>query len=123
MRTTEPIAKHANEIYTRAMYEIFDEQLYQSGHFIIEKRSDDGEFILIDTRQEEFGYRREILVQVEGNDYIHCSCGMYEHMGILCRHTLKVGTRKKEDLVKIFYQLALFHCHTFTGELICKNNC
>ncbi|CAO2175889.1 unnamed protein product [Urochloa humidicola] len=57
LRTTEPIAKHASEVYTRTMYEIFDHQLYQSGNFIIDIKPAPDEFVLIDTRQEKFAAR------------------------------------------------------------------
>lgn len=92
LRTTEPIAKHANEIYTKAMYEIFDDQLYKSGYFIVHSNPTPSTFILIDTRQEEYGYHDEIVVELHGKSCIKCSCGLYEHMGMLCRHTLKVNT-------------------------------
>lgn len=90
MRTTEAIAKHANEIYTRTIYELVDKQLYQSGYFIIDQKPTANKFILIDRRQEEFGYRHDIVVELKGDNYISCSCGLFEHMGIICRHSLKV---------------------------------
>ncbi|CAN6372443.1 unnamed protein product [Urochloa humidicola] len=92
LRTTEPIAQHANEVYTRTMYEIFDSQLYKSGYFIIDRKPAADKFVLIDTRQERFGYRHEIFVTLHGSEYIHCSCGLFEHMGMPCRHMLKVLT-------------------------------
>lgn len=89
---TEPIARQANEVYTKAMYLIFDDQLYKAGYFVIEQKPTKNKFILIDTRQEKYGYRHEITVELEDNNYIHCSCGLFEHMGMLCRHALKVLT-------------------------------
>lgn len=96
LRTTEPIAKHASTVYTRAMYEVFDNQLYKSGYYTIDQKTMDGVFVLVDTGQEEFGYRHEITVELRDDNYIKCSCGMFNHMGMLCRHSLKVCMEKRE---------------------------
>lgn len=95
---TEPIARQANEVYTMAMYLVFDDQLYKAIHFVINERPTENTFFLIDTRQEACGYCHEIIVELEDKDYICCSCGLFEHMGMLCRHSLKVQTHK--DLVR-----------------------
>lgn len=98
LRTTEPIARQANEVYTKAMYMVFDEQLYKSGHFVIDQRPTENTFVLIDMRQEEYGYRHEITVKLEDKNYIRCSCGLFEHMGMLCGHSLKVRN------IRTFYE-------------------
>ena len=34
---------------------------------------------------------KEHVVYFDVGSVIHCSCGLFEHMGIVCRHSLKVG--------------------------------
>ncbi|KAG0519311.1 hypothetical protein BDA96_09G253100 [Sorghum bicolor] len=57
-----PIEQHAETIYTRAMHERFYNELYESVH----------------------------VVRLAGAEKVTCTCGLYEHVGLLCRHSLKV---------------------------------
>ncbi|CAO2165069.1 unnamed protein product [Urochloa humidicola] len=90
LSTRIPIESHANAVYTKAMYEHFTDQLYQSGSFVIKEKPSATEFILIDVRLEGSDIARDIHVTLQGDDWIHCDCGLYEHMGMLCRHAIKV---------------------------------
>ncbi|CAL5012454.1 unnamed protein product [Urochloa decumbens] len=92
LSTRVPIEGHANEIYTKRMYEHFSNQLYESGSFIVKEREGSTKFTLIDSRLEGTDIERMIHVCVEGEDWIQCDCGLYEHMGMLCRHAIKVLT-------------------------------
>ncbi|KAF8775567.1 hypothetical protein HU200_004341 [Digitaria exilis] len=62
LRVGVPIEHHANTIYTRAMYE----------------------------KEENETNAKHYRVKLEGGNKIWCECGLYEHMGMLCRRTLKV---------------------------------
>ncbi|CAL5011138.1 unnamed protein product [Urochloa decumbens] len=90
LTTKLPIEKHANKVYTKAMYLHFCDQLLESGSFILKHKASTTEFILIDTRLEGTDIARDIHVTLEGENYIRCQCGLYEHMGMLCRHAIKV---------------------------------
>ncbi|CAN6372446.1 unnamed protein product [Urochloa humidicola] len=72
------------------MYEHFSDQLWQSGLFVIKEKASATEFILIDTQLEGSEIARDIHVTLQGDDWIHCDCGLYEHMGMLCGHAIKV---------------------------------
>lgn len=90
-RVGVPIERHAETIYTRRMYERFYQELYESGGFLIKRRDDTGLFevshVMDDDNLDGSRYR----VNYDGGDKISCECGLYEHMGMLCRHSLKVG--------------------------------
>jgi len=73
-----------------AMYEKFCDELFESGSFAIFKSINASEFILVDTKNEEEIEAKHFRVKLEGDNKISCECGFYEHMGMLCRHTLKV---------------------------------
>ncbi|CAL5009501.1 unnamed protein product [Urochloa decumbens] len=90
LTTTIPIERHANEVYTKTMYEHFSDQLYESGQFIVKDKPSATEFIVIDTRLEGTAIARDIHVKLEGDNWIQCDCGLFEHMGMLCRHAIKV---------------------------------
>ncbi|CAD6211561.1 unnamed protein product [Miscanthus lutarioriparius] len=64
-RVGVPIERHAEAIYTREMHERFYNELYESGAYTIVDKS------------------------VNGIENIKCSCGLYEHAGLPCRHSLK----------------------------------
>ncbi|CAO2183235.1 unnamed protein product [Urochloa humidicola] len=90
LRTTEPLEEHANAVYTRGMYERFNYQMYQSGKFRIKERISAKEFILIHNKIKDEEEAYKFHVTLHDDDYIHCTCGLYEHMGMLCRHAIKV---------------------------------
>ncbi|CAN6191154.1 unnamed protein product [Urochloa humidicola] len=89
-RANVPIELHAKEIYTRAMYEKFYDELYHSGPYAVLTRPSPKEFVLIHTREKGAENPRTFKVTLEGEEFIHCQCGLYEHMGMLCRHAIKV---------------------------------
>ncbi|CAO2179633.1 unnamed protein product [Urochloa humidicola] len=92
LSTRIPLETHASKVYTKAMHHHFSDQLYQSGSFIIKGKLSETDFILRDTRLEGTPIDKDIHVTIERDTYIHCECGLYEHMGMLCRHAIKVLT-------------------------------
>jgi hypothetical protein len=85
-----PIERHAEAIYTRAMHEKFYNELYESGAYAIKDREGEDRFVLMHTKEMGQEDGREFNVTLQGDDKIECECGMYEHMGMLRRHALKV---------------------------------
>jgi len=85
-----PIERHAESIYTRRMYDKFYNELYSSGGYVIKSKDNDGNFEVAhsytDGNPDQVRYR----VRYDGGDKVYCQCGLYEHMGMLCRHSLKV---------------------------------
>jgi len=85
-----PIERHTEEIYTRAMYERFNNELYHSGSYSIRQRLGTHDYMVAHFKGTEGPEQRAFIVRYEEHDMIKCSCGVYEHVGILCRHALKV---------------------------------
>ncbi|CAO2141408.1 unnamed protein product [Urochloa humidicola] len=92
LSTRIPLETHASKVYTKAMHQHFSDQMYQSGSFIIKEKLSATDFVLRDTRLEGTPIDKDIHVTIEGNSYIHCDCGLYQHMGMICRHAIKVLT-------------------------------
>jgi len=91
LRLGVPIERHAQDIYTRAIYERFCYLLYKSMDFVIMSRSNGNRFVVVHSLDINKDDRKEHVVYFDVGSVIHCSCGLFEHMGIVCRHSLKVG--------------------------------
>lgn len=86
-----PIEQHAETIYTRAMHERFYNELYESGSFaIVEKGIQEERFTVVHTKEIGRDDARVHVVRLAGTEKVTCTCGLYEHAGLLCRHSLKV---------------------------------
>ncbi|TVU33295.1 hypothetical protein EJB05_25105, partial [Eragrostis curvula] len=86
-----PIEKHAKEVYTRTMLGHFLWELYESGAYAIADTSVDGKFILVHTSEDNDPAARKTEVKLAvDKKRISCKCGLYKHMGMLCRHQLKL---------------------------------
>jgi len=83
-----PIERHAEEIYTRATYERFNYELYHSGSYSIRQRLGTHDYMVAHFKETEGPEQRAFIVRYEEHDMIKCSCGVYEHVGILCRHAV-----------------------------------
>ncbi|KAL6591476.1 hypothetical protein ACP70R_049979 [Stipagrostis hirtigluma subsp. patula] len=91
LRVGVPIERHARTVYTRAMYERFNNELFEAGSFAIEEKKGDREFLLVDTRDDGKPNARKARVTLsESMEQVFCECGLYNHVGMLCRHALKV---------------------------------
>ena len=92
-RVGVPIERHTELIYTRRIYEKFYNELYYAGGYAINSRTSDGIFEVahsaLDGNPDQVFYK----VLYDGGDKITCQCGLFEHLGLLCRHSLKVGPR------------------------------
>lgn len=89
-----PIERHASNVYTRTMFRIFSEELYQSGPYEVIGQQLDGKMIVehvnAEIRKRWCKVTYEVDVDRESDTYT-CECGMFQHSGILCRHILKVS--------------------------------
>ncbi|KAM0883249.1 hypothetical protein ACQ4PT_031761 [Festuca glaucescens] len=87
----QPMEKHAAKIYTRAMFEKFQNFLYKSGSYFVNQVVPGERYVAnkfdSDIREKWCKLQYEVSVS---DGYYTCECGMYEHMGMLCCHVLKV---------------------------------
>ena len=99
LRVGVPIENHANTIYTRAMYEKFYDELFESGRFAITSKISESEYLVTDTKQDTEEATTQFTLTLQGTSKITCQCGLFEHMGMLCRHALKVINPFKNSII------------------------
>lgn len=91
MKVNTPLEVHASKIYTRKMFEIFGRILYESGSYdvteIIPKQKYMATHVKAKKREKWFKCRYEVNV-FDNLGYFSCICGMFEHMGMVCCHSL-----------------------------------
>lgn len=75
---------------TRTVYHLFREELYKARNFTIKHRLNDSQFELVHAMFDEDPTATQFKVTLHDAESIHCSCGLHEHKGMLCRHALKV---------------------------------
>ncbi|KAL6657673.1 hypothetical protein ACP70R_005453 [Stipagrostis hirtigluma subsp. patula] len=91
LRINVPIEKHAQQIYTRAMYQKFGDELFQSGSFAIRKVIPPGRYVVYDTREDpNYAYNEFHVELASDHRIITCNCGLIDHIGMPCCHALKV---------------------------------
>ncbi|CAM8901653.1 unnamed protein product [Rhodiola kirilowii] len=85
---------HAREVYTKAIFKVFQAQFEDSLKSSITKCVSNGENFIFTVVKD--GFFKERLVKREGQFTVSCSCRMFETIGVLCRHCIKVMTEGRE---------------------------
>ncbi|CAM0883873.1 unnamed protein product [Alopecurus aequalis] len=93
LKVNLPIERHASQVYTRAMFEQFGHNLFESSYYAVEEVEIGRRYL---TRHVNNGNREpwckvvyEVKVDEDG-ELFTCICGNFEHTGMLCFHCLKV---------------------------------
>uniref|UniRef100_A0A8R7TXA8 SWIM-type domain-containing protein n=1 Tax=Triticum urartu TaxID=4572 RepID=A0A8R7TXA8_TRIUA len=93
LKVNIPIERHASTVYNRAMFELFGKSLYYSGSYCIEELVPRREYldthVKSESREKWYKSRYKVVVS-EFKDLFSCECGLFEHMGMICCHALKV---------------------------------
>jgi hypothetical protein len=88
------------------MFEMFGSFLFGSGSYDVEelvpRRKYVATHINAEKREKYMKSVFEIEVSIEG-DFYTCECGLFEHMGMVCCHIIKVSTKNYEKRVGIVY--------------------
>ncbi|XP_062014141.1 protein FAR1-RELATED SEQUENCE 5-like [Rosa rugosa] len=80
---------HAGKVYTRKIYNLFGTELTASMTFKMDEVDTNETVHTFELSQE--GCNRISVVKLNSSDdTITCSCKMFESMGLLCRHALRV---------------------------------
>ena len=93
MRFGVPIEAHASSVFTRNLFARFSHELFRSGAFSCASIEDGAAFLVsyIDSTTIPANWRRVFRVQyMEDPLNFSCECKMFKHVGIPCRHVLKV---------------------------------
>ncbi|CAL9096825.1 unnamed protein product [Musa acuminata var. zebrina] len=89
LRTPSPMEKQASEVYTKSIFDLFQEEFAGSSGFLKEKVADGVEYMYRVTKIEDAS-KAYMVTYNASNKHITCSCFMFEFSGILCRHVLGV---------------------------------
>jgi hypothetical protein len=88
-----PIESHAKEIYTKATFLLFRKQVDKAARFVVTGKGT-GFFVVSYHKpsDKQTWYKKEYRVYViEAGARYFCECGFFEHIGILCCHTIRVS--------------------------------
>ncbi|KAL5744542.1 hypothetical protein ACOSP7_027413 [Xanthoceras sorbifolium] len=100
----------AREIYTKAIFEQFQEQFVEDVELNIIKCIEDGEDSLYTvTLYDSYGNEddcRKRYVKRDSTDMLSCNCRMFEINGVLCSHIIKV-LRNNMNIKEILAQYIL----------------
>ena len=72
------------------MYERFYDELFESGKFAIISEMSNSSYLIGPCKIIDDDRKQEFVVTMEGDQKITCTCGLFEHLGMICRHSLKV---------------------------------
>ncbi|XP_039127221.1 protein FAR1-RELATED SEQUENCE 5-like [Dioscorea cayenensis subsp. rotundata] len=95
--TGHPIERHAGEVYTRAVFNIFQAELRESDSMLAERIRDGTDHAKYKICNHIVIFRRDDLE--DGEPIATCSCKKFETEGVLCCHILKIF--KKKEVAKI----------------------
>lgn len=87
------IEEHGSKIYTRAMFEQFGQNLYQAGAYRIEEVEKGKLYLAKHNKPQKREKWSRVVFEVKVVDdgqLFECECGLFEHMGVLYCHALKV---------------------------------
>ncbi|KAL9669217.1 hypothetical protein QQ045_006760 [Rhodiola kirilowii] len=85
---------HEQEVFTKAIFKVFQAQFENSLKSSIMKCVSNGENFIFTVVRD--GFFKERLVKREGQFTVTCSYRKFETIGVLCRHCIKVMTEGRE---------------------------
>lgn len=88
-----PIERHAYKIYTEASFMLFRKQVDRAASYIVSGKGENFYVVSHNSPGERPGWAKvdfKVYVLDDGSRY-YCECGFYEHLGILCCHTIRVS--------------------------------
>uniref|UniRef100_A0A0A9DED4 Protein FAR1-RELATED SEQUENCE n=1 Tax=Arundo donax TaxID=35708 RepID=A0A0A9DED4_ARUDO len=89
MKTPYPMEKQASDLYSKLLFDLFQDELVGSSQFLVQK-VETGHISKFEVTKSGIANRRYTVVYNEPGNRITCSCHKFEHGGILCRHALRV---------------------------------
>ncbi|KAG8097699.1 hypothetical protein GUJ93_ZPchr0013g33933 [Zizania palustris] len=94
IKTSSLIEKQGADLYTRSMFLKFQQELIDASVSTVEIVKEDGKSCIYKVTKFAGSEKPHIVVFKYFESSVTCSCRMFEHLGIVCRHILTVfGTR------------------------------
>ncbi|CAA7061935.1 unnamed protein product [Microthlaspi erraticum] len=90
LQTKEPVEEQCRRLYTLTVFRIFQNELVQSYNYLCLKTYEEGAMSRFLVRKCGNESEKHAVTFSATNLNSSCSCQMFEHEGLLCRHILKV---------------------------------
>ncbi|XP_068304003.1 protein FAR1-RELATED SEQUENCE 5-like [Pyrus communis] len=90
LKTPLPVEKQGADIYTRSMFTIFQDEVFESLVFAVKLSAEDGGTRTYEIARFNEEHKIYFVAFNIAEQLASCSCKMFEFEGILCRHVLAV---------------------------------
>ncbi|XP_016649080.1 PREDICTED: protein FAR1-RELATED SEQUENCE 5-like [Prunus mume] len=90
LKTPLPVEKQGADIYTRNMFTIFQDEVFESLLFAVKLSTEDGGTSTYEVSRFDEEHKTYFVAFNIAEQLASCSCKMFEFEGILCRHVLAV---------------------------------
>ncbi|CAM0958600.1 unnamed protein product [Alopecurus aequalis] len=96
------IEKHASRVYTRVMLQLFGVALFNTALYNAKTIFAGYLYSVthVDASKRERWSRISYQVEVKEQGSLHCECRMYEHMGMLCCHAIRLRQIPEVHIMK-----------------------
>lgn len=99
IKTSSPIEKQGADLYTRSMFLKFQQELVDASVSSLEVMKEDGKSRIYKVTKSAGSEKPHMVEFNSFGSSATCSCQMFEHLGIVCRHILTVfGTQGVSSL-------------------------
>lgn len=92
LKTPSPMEQQAANLYTKKVFEKFQEELVETFVHTANKIDSDGSISKFRVAKYEHDHKAYIVLLNVSEMNASCSCQMFEYSGVLCRHILTVFT-------------------------------
>ncbi|XP_057952956.1 protein FAR1-RELATED SEQUENCE 5-like [Malania oleifera] len=90
LKTPLPMEKQAAEVYTRKMFAMFQDEVFESLILAVKKSGDEGAITTYEVARFDEHHKAYFVASNISEQRASCSCKMFEFEGIVCRHVLAV---------------------------------
>ncbi|CAB4273543.1 unnamed protein product [Prunus armeniaca] len=101
-----PMNKQMATLYTRTMFQKFEQELIQSTTCFLELKTKDASKVVFNvSERKNWETRVAEVVYVKDSDHASCSCKRFEFVGIICKHILALFRRDQIEYMPDKYIL------------------
>ncbi|KAJ4955236.1 hypothetical protein NE237_012019 [Protea cynaroides] len=106
LSSQSPLEEHAGKVYTRRVFEIFKKHFNESLSLSAHEELTEGPVRKFKVGPFKVPSEQRCVVGYNSlEDELHCSCHMFEFMGLVCKHVLKVLQMVDRDTIPSKYIL------------------
>ena len=97
-----PMNKQMATLYTRTMFQKFEQELIQSTACFLELKTEDACKVVFNvSERKNWETRVAEVVYVKDSDHASCSCKRFEFVGIICKHIQALFERDQIEYMPI----------------------